>query len=189
MHDIEPHYNWLHLYNSVEDEYSPFFERVHSEFVYENTIYNYLIHPQWDDFGSSTLYIKILFVDYENGFCIIEMMGEWNDILHNDIMTFKREIIELLEDQDINKFILIGENVLNFHSSDDSYYEEWYNDIEDEGWIALVNFRDHVLEEFKQCKVDYFVNFGGELDNLQWRKQTPMQFYNKVEQIILHRLS
>ena len=189
MHDIEPYYNWLHLYNSEEDEYSPFYERVHSEFVYENTIYNYLIHPQWDSFGSSTLYLKVLFVDYEKGYSIIEFMGEWNDILHNDIMTLKREVIELLEDQGISKFILIGENVLNFHGSDDSYYEEWYSDIEDEGWIALINFRDHVLEEFKHCRVDYFLNFGGELDKLQWRKHTPMQMFQKIEEIIARRLS
>lgn len=189
MHDIEPYYNWLHLYNSEEDQYSPFFERVHSEFVFENTVYNYLIHPQWDSFGSSTLYLKILYADYDQGFCILEFIGEWNDVIHNDIMTLKREVIELLEDSNIDKFILIGENVLNFHASDDSYYEEWYSEIEEEGWIAFINFRDHVLEEFKASRVDYFINFGGELDNFNWRKLTPFQFYQKVEQIIQHRLS
>ncbi len=189
MHDIEPYYNWLHLYNSEEDEYSPFYERVHSEFVFENTVYNYLIHPQWDNFGSGTLYLKILFADYEQGYCIIEFIGEWNDVIHNDIMTLKREVIEILEDQGISKFILIGENVLNFHSSDDSYYEEWYSEIEDEGWIALVNFREHVIEEFKHCKADYYLNFGGELDVFQWRKNSPVQLFQKVEEIISHRLS
>ncbi len=188
MHDIEPYYNWLHLYNSEEDEHSPFYERVHSEFEYSNTIYNYLIHPQWDGFGSGTLYLKILFVDYEQGYTIIEMIGEWNDVINNDIMTLKHEVIELLQDQGISKFILIGENVLNFHSSDDSYYEEWYNDIEDEGWIALVNFRDHVLEEFKQSQIDYFLSFGGELDTMLWRKFTPIQMFKKVEEIIHHRI-
>lgn len=189
MHDIEPYYNWLHLYNSEEDQLSPFYEREHSEFFYSNAIYNYLIHPQWDNFGSSTLYIKILFADYDKGYCIIEFIGEWNDVIHNDIMTLKREIIEILQDQGIDKFILIGENVLNFHSSDDSYYEEWYGDIEDSGWIALVNFRDHVLHEFRQSSIDYFVNFGGELDHLFWRKYTPIQMFKKIEEIIHHRIS
>jgi len=187
MHDIEPYYNWLHLYNSEEDELSPFYENVHSEFEFTNTVYNYLIHPQWDSFGSATLYLKVLYADYEKRFCIIEFIGEWNDVLHNDIMTLKREVIELMEDQGIDKFILIGENILNFHASDDSYYEEWYNEIED-GWIALVNFRDHVLEEFRQNRVDYFLNFGGELDNIFWRKYTPAQFFGKVDDIIRHRL-
>jgi hypothetical protein len=93
-----------------------------------------------------------------------------------------------MHDHGINKFILIGENILNFHSSDDSYYEEWYNDIEDEGWIALINFRDHVLEEFKHSCIDYFLSFGGELDQLLWRKFTPLQMFKKVEEIIHHRI-
>lgn len=187
MHDIEPHYHWLHLYNSEEDELSPFYQNVHSEFVFTNSVYNYLIHPQWDNFGSSTLYLKILFADYDKGFSIIEFIGEWNDVLHNDIMVLKREVIELLQDQGIDKFILIGENILNFHSSDDSYYEEWYNDL-DNGWIALVNFREHVLEEFKLAHADYYLNFGGELDNLFWRKHTPLQLFKRIEEIINHRL-
>lgn len=188
VHDIEPHYKWLHLYNSEEDELSPFYECVHSEFVFTHTIYNYLIHPQWDSFGSVTLYLKVLYSDYENGFSIIEMIGEWNDALHNDIMTFKREVLELMMEQGIDKFILIGENVLNFHASDDSYYEEWYNELE-EGWIAMVNFRAHVLDEFRQHRIDYFLNFGGEMDEMNWRKDTPVQFFHRIEQIIAHRLN
>jgi hypothetical protein len=114
--------------------------------------------------------------------------GEGNDVIQNDIMTFKRDLIELMHEEGINKFILIGDNVLNFHASDDSYYEEWYNDIDD-GWIALINFRDHVLEEFKQHRIDYYLNFGGELDTLLWRKFTPLQMFKKVEEIIQHRLN
>jgi len=188
MHDIEPHYHWLHLYNSEEDERSPFFEQEHSEFVFTHTVYNYLIHPQWDSFGSSTLYLKVLFVDYEESFCIIELIGEWNDVIHNDIMTLKRKVIELMEDEKIDKFILIGENVLNLHATDDSYYEEWYNEVED-GWIAFVNFREHVLDELKSCHADYYINFGGELDTLNWRTYTPAQLFKKVDDIISHRLA
>lgn len=188
MHDIEPHYHWLHLYNSEEDERSPFYRQVHSEFEFSNTVYNYLIHPQWDSFGSATLYLKIIYADYESAFCIIELIGEWNDVLHNDIMVLKREILEVLQEQGINKFILIGDNVLNFHASDDSYYEEWYNDV-DEGWIALVNFRAHVLEEFREHRIDYYLNFGGELDTLFWRKLTPRQMFSRVDDIIRHRLA
>ena len=139
MHTLEPFYNWRHLYIASEDERSPFYERNYSEFEFTNQIYNYLIHPQWDHFGSDTLYCKILFINYEEHFCIIEMLGEWNDCLYNDIMFFKRNVIEPLETEGINKFILIGENVLVFHSSDDAYYEEWFDDVED-GWIAFINF-------------------------------------------------
>ena len=76
------------------------------------------------------------------------MIGEWNDCLYNDIMTFKRNIIEHLMNEGINKFILIGESVLNFHESDDCYYEEWFDEIDD-GWIVAMNFQEHVISQFK----------------------------------------
>src|SRR5438270_1407444 len=126
MHDIEPFYNWRHIYVSEEDERSPFYGRDYSEFEYSNTIYNYYIHPQWDDFGSQTLYMKVLFADYEQKYAIIEFIGEWNDAINNDIMFLKREIVENMMGFGINKFILIGENVMNFQASDDCYYEEWF---------------------------------------------------------------
>ena len=65
MHDIEPFYNWRHLYVSEEDERSPFYGRIYSEFEFTQTIYNYYIHPQWDEFGSRTLYMKVLLADYD----------------------------------------------------------------------------------------------------------------------------
>jgi hypothetical protein len=135
MHLVEPHFGWRGYYSAEEDTQSPFYGRIYSEFEFTNKIYNYVIHPQWDEIGSETLFIKILFTDYQDGYSIIELIGEWNDAIENDIMTLKRDIIELLIHEGINKFILIGENVLNFHSSDDSYYEEWIDDIED-GWVA-----------------------------------------------------
>ena len=72
MHDIEPYYNWRHLYIASEDENSPFYGREYSEIEFTNQIYNFVIHPQWDDFGSETLYMKILFVDYDEKYCFIE---------------------------------------------------------------------------------------------------------------------
>ena len=123
MHSIEPYYNWRDEYIAEEDERSPFYGREYSEFEYTNSIYDHLIHPQWDEFGSPTLLMKILYADYERGFAIMEFIGEWNDCLHNDIMFLKRDIADELMHEGINKFILIGENVLNFHYSDDSYYE------------------------------------------------------------------
>ncbi|HLG01990.1 MAG TPA: hypothetical protein VI731_00245 [Bacteroidia bacterium] len=188
MHALEPFFNWRHLYIADEDERSPFYGREYSEFEFTNTIYNYLIHPQWDDFGSSTLYLKILFVDYEQKFCVIELIGEWNDALYNDIMLLKRDIVELLETQGINHFILIGENVLNFHYSDDSYYEEWFEDVES-GWIAFINFQSHVLTEMKRARIDWYVHWGAEMDNLPWRTFTPRQLFEKVDKEVRKRLS
>jgi len=154
MFNIEPYYSWRNLYIASEDELSPFYGKEYSEFEFTNAVYNYLIHPQWDEMGSSTLYIKILYADYNLGFYIIELMGEWNDALYNDIMYFERNIVEPLIDNGINKFILIGENVLNFHSSDNDYYQEWFDEIED-GWIVGINFREHVIKEFEDANLDY----------------------------------
>ena len=178
----------MHLYNAAEDEQSPFYGREYSEFTFTHAVYNYLIHPQWDFFGSNTLYLKILYTDYTDGYAVLELIGEWNDALYNDIMMLKREVIEILNEQGIHKFILIGENVLNFHASDDSYYEEWFQETED-GWIAFVNFRDHVLEEFRRARIDYFINFGGDLDSFQWRKLSPRQLQEAIEAVISRRIA
>ncbi len=180
MHEIEPYYNWRHLYTAEEDIRSPFYEREYSEFEFSNSIYNYVIHPQWDDIGSPTLFIKILYAEYEERFAIIEMIGEWNDCINNDIMTLKRDIIEKLMACGINKFILIGENVLNFHGSDDCYYEEWCDELED-GWIALLNFREHVLKEFAKERIGHYFISGGPLAEMSWRTLTPLQLFQLVE--------
>jgi hypothetical protein len=187
MHDIEPHYSWRHFYIASEDERSPFYKREYSEFEFSNAVYNYLIHPQWDEFGSSTLYLKLLFADYERGFCIIELIGEWNDYLYNDIMYLKRNVIEHLVAEGITKFILVGENVLNFHHSEDDYYQEWFDEIED-GWIVGINFRDHVIKEFEQGNLDYYLALGGRFNGLAWRTADPVKLFHLVEQLITKRL-
>lgn len=189
MQDIEPYYHWREQYIASEDERSPFYGREYNEFVYENTIYNFYIHPQWDDFGSSTLYLKIIFADYDLRFAIIEFIGEWNDAINNDIMILKRDMIENLMAEGIRKFILIGENVLNFHASDDCYYQEWYDEIfEEEGWIAAINFRKHVTDEFTKNNIDYYFVFGGELNDLNWRTYRPQQLCEKIDGLIKHRI-
>lgn len=187
MHDIEPFYAWRNEYIASEDEWSPFYGKEYSEFEFSNCIYNYYIHPQWDEIGSPTLYIKLLYTDYEKGYCVIELLGEWNDAIHNDIMYLKRNIIEHLTGHRITKFILIGENVLNFHFSDNEYYQEWFEDIED-GWIAAVNFQEHVLREFTAAHIDLYVVFGGKLNTLEWRIYTPDQLYEKVSSLMMKRL-
>jgi hypothetical protein len=187
MHFIEPYFNWRHLYIAAEDTNSPFYGRVYSEFEYTNQIYNYLIHPQWDSFGSKTLLVKKLFVDYEDGYAILEFIGEWNDAIENDIMLLKRDLIEPMMEQGINQFILIGENVLNFHYSDDCYYEEWFDEVE-EGWIACVNFHDHVIAEFEKARIHHYFVFGGELEEIEWRTFQPKQFYDKISDLVQRRI-
>jgi len=186
MHDIEPFYNWSNIYNSSEDIYSPFYGQTYHEF-YENAIYGYYIHPQWDCMGSETLYIKILYSDYQNQYTILELMGEWNDTLYNDIMYLKRKVVDVLVKYKIKYFILIGENIFNFHGSDDCYYEEWFEDIED-GWIVAVNFRDFIASEMIKYHIDYYINFGGDLDFIPWRTMKPKKLFELIDQMIVRRI-
>ena len=186
MQNIEPFYNWRHLYTAEEDMRSPFYGREYSEFEYSQTIYNYYIHPQWDEFGSRTLYMKVLFVDYEVGYTVIELIGEWNDAIENDIMTLKREVIDNMEKNGIKYFILIGENVFNFHSGDADYYEEWYEDVSDaDGWVVLVNMSESALQDFKQKKLQYYIELMN-IDN--WRVYKPEHLFQLINDKISKRL-
>ena len=190
MHDIEPYYNWRGYYVASEDPYSPFFEREYSEFEFSSKLYNYYIHPQWDSFGSQTLFMKVLYCHYENGFAIIELIGEWNDLLYNDIMFLKREVIELMMLEGVSKFILIGENILNFHFSDDSYYDEWFDEVsENDGWIALMNAREHVLADMGDASIDRYFVSGGKLNEVKWRTMNPDQLFESVERHVMRRLA
>lgn len=131
--------------------------------------------------------MKILYANYLEGYVVIEFIGEWNDAVNNDIMWLRREVTDLLMSEGIDKFILIGENVLNFHSDDNSYYEDWFGEME-EGWIAMINFRDHVLQEFSSVQADYYLNYGGELDEMVWRSLSPALLFEKVSGILQRRL-
>lgn len=186
MQNIEPYYNWRHMYTAEEDERSPFFGRTYSEFEYSQTLYNYYIHPQWDYFGSKTLYMKIIFTDYDLHFAIIELLGEWNDAIENDIMTLRRDITDILYKKGITQFILIAENVLNFHSSDDSYYEEWHEQLEDDnGWIVVLNMPEQSKYDFKRARLTHYVEL---MEMEQWRTLKPEIIYQTIQQVMCKRL-
>ncbi|MFT3903540.1 MAG: hypothetical protein QM727_10215 [Niabella sp.] len=186
MHDLEPYYNWQYIYVSEDDERSPFYGVEHSQFEYVDTVYNYYIHPQWDAFGSRTLYLKVLMADYEEGYAVIELIGEWNDAVENDIMSLKREVLEKFMYEGIRKFILIAENVLNFHSSDSDYYEELYEELADaDGWIVCLGMPQHTQYEFKAAKLNRYVELM-ELDN--WRIYKPYHLFKKIDNQLSARI-
>jgi hypothetical protein len=186
MQNIEPYFNWRHLYAAEEDERSPFYGRTYSEFEFSQTVYNYYIHPQWDEFGSRTLYMKILFTDYEQGYCIIELIGEWNDAIENDIMTLRREVTDELYKEGITKFILIAENVLNFHSSSDDYYEEWREQLADEGgWAVILDMPVQTQHDFKKARLTNYISL---LDFPQWRTLKPEMIYQQIDNWLIKYL-
>lgn len=183
MHDIEPYFQWRDAYIASEDKRSPLYGRNYDEFYYTNTIYNYYIHPQWDEFGSSTLYLKILYTDYELHYAIIELIGEWNDCIYNDIMNLRREVTDLMQSEGITRFMLVCENVLNYHASDDNaYYEEWFEEVTDQnGWVAIVNPLDHVAEEMHAFGLHQYVHI---LTGSPWRSHKPRALLKWAEQQI-----
>jgi hypothetical protein len=190
MHTLEPYYNWRNLYIASEDPQSPFFGYQNSEVHFTDKIYNFLIHPQWDNIDSETLFLKVLYADYSEGYVIIELMGEWNDLLNNDIMTLKRGVIELMIEEGITKYILICENLFNFHADveADDYYDEWQDELED-GWIAVLNLRDHVLAEMSKYGIDKYLVMGGKLNDVSWRTRHPKQLFEAIDNLVRRRLN
>jgi len=179
MHDIEPFYNWRHIYVSEEDKLSPFLDRTYSEFEFSQTVYNYYIHPQWDDFGSRTLYLKVLLADYEEEYAIIELIGEWNDAIENDIAVLKREVLEKFMYEGIHKFILIAENVLNFHSDTSDYYEELFEELADEdGWIVCLNMAQATQHDFRKKHLNRYIEL---VELLNWRTYKPFHLFKKID--------
>lgn len=176
---IEPFDGWLQIYNPEEDELSPFFGEDVRPNDHMVKVYNQIMSPYWDEIGSITLYCKLLYVDYSDNCAIIELAGEWNDAVENDIMYLKRELIDVLLTQKVTKYILIAENVLNFHGSDDSYYQEWAEDIEDEsGYVIILNSLQHVQNEMQNDGLSSFVFF---FQYDKWRTHLPQHFAQHVE--------
>lgn len=186
MHDIKPFHRWEEYYLSSDDPKSPFFG---NKKLSGKVIYNFVLNPLWEDFGSNTLYLKILYVDYDQQFAFIELIGEWNDALYNDIMYLKRNVIEKMIDEGICKFILICENVLNFHGSEEDYYEEWVEECRDAsdtegGWICLVNTFDHVAEELDATKLQFHIHYGRNFNGVNWRMRPPQYVFEAISSLI-----
>jgi hypothetical protein len=187
MHEIEPFYNWQKYYLPYEDTKSPFFEKEEIN-QYRNTVYSYYLHPDWDEIGSETLYLKVLMVNYSLKYAVIELIGEWNDTLHNDVMYLKRNIVDVFLKQGIKHFVLIGENLFQFHGGEDDYYVELFEDGED-GWIVADNVRDFILTEFSRFRLDYYINYGGTLQIENWRTLKPDQLFSLIQTLIQRRLT
>jgi hypothetical protein len=171
MHRIEPFYLWRDFYRAEEDPESITYGKEYSELYFTDKIYNYIIHPQWDSIGSETLFYKTLFVDYNTEFAVIELIGEWNDCIGNDIMMLKTELIDPLIDSGVQHFILIMENVLNFHANDQDYYHEWVDDID--GEIYMLNALPQVLAELDQHQFANYIWYDGPLNEVDWRVLRP----------------
>jgi hypothetical protein len=78
--------------------------------------------------------------------------------------------------------VIIGENVLNFHGDDDDYYEEWNENVRDEGgWICLLNFRSHVREEMSRHHLHNYMVYDAPFDGVNWRPYEPEHIVEVIE--------
>lgn len=179
LHDFEPFFGWLAMYNHEMDERSPFHEVEHNQFYYDRSVNQIPAHPLWDDFGSESLLIKIQFVDYQEGYAIIEFFGEWNDIYDNDFKLLCENVLSFLLDFEVNKFIFIVENVFHAYMGADDYYQALEEELGD-GWISLLKTRREVKEDMQEYGIDQYFYFNPNLDQLAWRKLKPFQIYSLV---------
>jgi MFS superfamily sulfate permease-like transporter len=117
---------------------------------------------------------------------VIEFIGEWNDAIENDIMTLKRDVIDIFEQQGITKFILIAESVLNFHSGDKDYYQEWFDEVTDNnGWIVCLNMPEATQHDFRKARLNYYVEL---MDLANWRIYKPFHLFKKIDEELTKRL-
>jgi hypothetical protein len=128
----------------------------------------------------------VLIADYDEQYIIIELIGEWNDAIENDIMNLKREVADKFMAEGIYKFRLIAENVLNFHSSDKEYYVEWFDEVTDEdGWLVCLNMPEQTQYEFTGAKLNRYIELMT-IDN--WRIYKPFHLFKKINEAIIKRL-
>ena len=59
---------------------------------------------------------------------------------------------------------------------------------EDVGWIALLNFREHVIDDMKAIDLDSYFVLGGELSELGWRTFSPANLYQRIDDCVNQRL-
>jgi hypothetical protein len=101
-------------------------------------------------------------------------------------MTFKRDVIDIFEQQGITKFILIAENVLNFHSGDKDYYQEWFDEVTDnDGWIVCLNMPEATQHDFRKARLNYYVEL---MDLANWRIYKPFHLFKKIDEELTKRL-
>jgi hypothetical protein len=94
--------------------------------------------------------------------------------------------LERFADESVDKFILIAENVLNFHSDGADYYEELSQELQESGgWAVCLNMPMQSENEFKQAGHHHFI----ELFNIpEWRSYRPFHLLRKVESLLGPRL-
>jgi hypothetical protein len=86
----------------------------------------------------------------------------------------------------IYKFILIGENVFNFHNGDRDYYEELYEELSDEnGWAVMINLHQASQHDFLLKKLNRYIEL---MEFEKWRTYKPEDFFLLIDKKLGDRL-
>jgi len=95
-------------------------------------------------------------------------------------------VLDKFMEEGIFKFILVAENVLNFHSDGKEYYEELSEDVtEKNGWVVCLNMPEQTQYDFNRAHLERFVELM-ELDN--WRTYKPYHLFKKIDNELSLRL-
>jgi MFS superfamily sulfate permease-like transporter len=98
----------------------------------------------------------------------------------------RRDVTDDMYKQGITKFIIIAENVLNFHSSDADYYEEWREQLQDDGgWVTILNMPEQSQYDFKRARLTNYIEL---MDFPQWRTLKPDIVFQQIDNLMLRRL-
>ena len=120
---------------------------------------------------------------------VVIQVARWEIVRGTFFICMVVCLLEAMQMNGITKFILIGENVLNFHVSDDCYYEEWFEDVQDQGgWVAMINFRDHIIDEMRKARLSNYLLMGERLNDLNWRAVKPFHMHHLVEGRLMQAL-
>jgi len=68
-----------------------------------------------------------------------------------------------------------------YTADDDSYYEEWLDQLES-WWIVGLNFADQNMDEIQNARIDEYISFEN------WRTFKPDKLYHHINDLMTYRL-
>ena len=95
----------------------------------------------------------------------------------------EENVFTYLLDYQVNKIILICENVFHIYLDSDDYYQELQEELED-GWVCAIRTREEVYREMDHYGIDRFIYRNANFDQLQWRKLNPWELFQLVDECI-----
>ncbi len=78
---------------------------------------------------------------------------------------------------------------LNYHGDDDSYYEEWLDEIKEyDGWIININLLEHVKEEMQGYNLHYYIDMSDDFNEIEWRLMKPNHLFKIIDGYFIEKI-